>query len=71
MTGVAYPVSALTPASVPVLVLNGGGDRMVDPRCSQALAEGWSVPLRVNPDAGHDLTLDQGEWVLEQIGSWH
>lgn len=66
-----FRAPAALPASVPVLVLNGGGDRMVDPRCSQALAEGWSVPLRVNPGAGHDLTLDQGEWVLEQIGSWH
>lgn len=66
-----FRAPASLPGSVPVLVLNGGGDRMVDPRCSRALAEGWEVPLRVNPDAGHDLTLDQGEWVLEQIGDWH
>lgn len=66
-----FRAPASLPGSVPVLVLNGGGDRMVDPRCSRALAKGWGVPLRVNPDAGHDLTLDQGEWVLEQIGNWH
>jgi len=66
-----FRAPAALPGSVPLLVLNGGGDRMVDPSCSQALAKGWAVPLRVNPDAGHDLTLDAGEWVLEQVGSWH
>src|SRR5690606_27264001 len=65
-----FKAPAALPASVPVLVLNGGGDRMVDPRCSQALAAGWSIPLRVHAHAGHDLTLDDGEWVLGQIRNW-
>lgn len=65
-----FKAPATLPAPVPVLVLNGGGDRMVDPRCSQALAAAWSVPLRVHVDAGHDLTLDDGEWVLGQIRDW-
>lgn len=65
-----FAAPAQLPAAVPVLVLNGGGDRMVDPSCSQALARAWQLPLDVHPDAGHDLTLDQGPWVLARIAAW-
>ncbi len=52
---------------IPVLVLNGEGDQLVHPSCSQAIAKHWSLPVRVHPSAGHDLTLDAGDWVLEQL----
>lgn len=44
--------------SRPVLVINGGGDRLVSPACSQALAQAWHRALKVHPDGGHDLSLD-------------
>ncbi len=47
-----------TPA-YPVLVLAGGGDRLVDVRCSHTLAQRWQAPLVVHPSAGHDLPLDE------------
>jgi pimeloyl-ACP methyl ester carboxylesterase len=50
-----------------ILLLNGGGDKMVNPACSAALAKHWGVPLATHPAAGHDITLDQREWVLGQI----
>lgn len=53
--------------AIPVLVLNGGGDQLVHPNCSQALGKHWDLPVRVHPNAGHDLTLDAGDWVLEQL----
>jgi pimeloyl-ACP methyl ester carboxylesterase len=56
--------------SVPILLLNGAGDHLVNPACSRALAENWNLPLRVHPTAGHDLTLDEPEWVLEQVRDW-
>lgn len=56
--------------SVPVLIVNGGGDRLVDPRCSTAMARGWGLPIRVHPQAGHDLTLDAGEWTAEVLQEW-
>lgn len=65
-----FKAPASLPASVPVLVLNGGGDRLVDPRCSQSLAIGWGLRLQVHPRAGHDLTLDDGDWALQQIQGW-
>lgn len=59
-----------TKPGVPLLLLNGAGDRLVDPRCSQALAALWQVPLRVHPSAGHDLPLDDADWVVQQISDW-
>lgn len=58
------------PSGVPVLVLNGGGDRLVAPQCSADLASGWGLPLAVHPQAGHDLTLDDGVWAADQIYRW-
>lgn len=58
------------PGAVPVLLLNGAGDRLVDPRSTLAMARGWGLPVRVHPQAGHDLTLDDPDWVLATIRDW-
>src|SRR5690606_37809295 len=41
--------------SVPTLVLGGGKDRIVSPKCSKRLAHWLNASLAVNPLAGHDL----------------
>lgn len=64
-----YRAPAQAPA-VPLLLLAGAGDRLVDPRCSQALARAWHVPLREHPRAGHDLPLDDPHWVADQVRGW-
>ncbi len=56
--------------AVPLLLLAGARDALVDPRCSQALAAAWGAPLAVHPDAGHDLPLDAGGWVVERVRAW-
>lgn len=56
--------------AVPLLMLAGGADQLVDPRCSQRLAMAWGCPLRVHPHAGHDLPLDDEAWVVAQISQW-
>ncbi|WP_116472392.1 alpha/beta fold hydrolase [Zobellella maritima] len=61
---------APTRPSVPMLLLNGLGDELVSPSCSQAIAEHWQLPLRRHPQAGHDLPLDAPVWVCEQIQAW-
>lgn len=53
--------------AVPIRVLNGAGDRLVHPACSEALARAWALPLLRHPDAGHDLPLDDPDWVLSQV----
>lgn len=56
--------------AVPLLLLAGGRDALVDPRCSQALAAAWGCPLAVHPEAGHDLPLDAPGWVLTEVRAW-
>jgi len=53
--------------AMPTLVLSGAGDRLVSPQCSRAVAQHWKVPLHMHGTAGHDLTLDAGPWVAEQV----
>ena len=57
--------------AVAALVLSSAGDRLVSPRCSQAIATHWRLPHRVHPDAGHDLPLDDPDWVAGAIAGWH
>lgn len=56
--------------AVPALVLASAGDQLVDPVCSRRLAAAWSWPLAEHPWAGHDLPLDDGGWVVEQVARW-
>ena len=58
--------AAPTPA-VATRVLSSAGDRLVSPRCSQRLAAAWKVPLALHPSAGHDLPLDDPDWLLAQL----
>lgn len=55
---------------VPVLVVAGDGDALVDPRCSSSLAQRWQAPLARHPTAGHDLALDDGPWLADRIAAW-
>lgn len=56
--------------AVPPLILAGAGDRLVHPRCSQRLARAWAADLALHPTAGHDLPLDDGDWVARVVRSW-
>ena len=58
------------PTSVPVLLLSGLGDRLVDPSCSQDLQERWGWSLERHPWAGHDLPWDDPEWTLNKLRAW-
>ncbi|MFZ2405450.1 MAG: hypothetical protein WAW41_09965, partial [Methylobacter sp.] len=59
-----------TKPAQPVLLLNGLGDRLVSPACSEAIHKKWNLELRRHPWAGHDLTLDDGAWVALQLKDW-
>ena len=58
------------PPAVPALLLASAGDRLVSAQCSQRIAAAWGWPLRMHPDAGHDLPLDAPGWVQQQICDW-
>lgn len=53
-----------------VLILQSLGDHLVNPVCSTRIADRWRWPLVSHPTAGHDITLDDGEWVIGQIKGW-
>lgn len=55
---------------VPMLVLAGRGDRLVDPDCSRQLALAWNVCSAVHAHAGHDLCIDDGPWVVDRLAQW-
>lgn len=55
---------------VPMLVLAGARDRLVDPRCSHCVAAQWQTDFVLHPEAGHDLPLDDGPWVAHQVRNW-
>ncbi|NYE63176.1 pimeloyl-ACP methyl ester carboxylesterase [Duganella sp. 1224] len=59
-----------TRPAVPLLVLSSAGDRLVDPRCSANLASAWQAAHAVHLTAGHDLPLDAGEWVADEVAKW-
>jgi pimeloyl-ACP methyl ester carboxylesterase len=64
--------SASRPASPPTLVLAGAADRLVHPGCSRALVArlGPGATLAEHPSAGHDLPLDEPEWVIGEVRAW-
>lgn len=55
---------------VPMLVLAGAADELVDPECSRQLARHWQTAFAEHPQAGHDLPLDAGAWVSAQVSDW-
>jgi len=58
------------PPRTPMLVLAAARDALVDPACSARLAQAWGLPLAVHPEAGHDLPLDDPEWVAKRVRAW-
>ena len=54
----------------PVLLLTSAADALVDTRCSLQLARQWGCPVATHPSAGHDLPLDDGPWVAQQVRDW-
>ncbi len=54
----------------PILLLGSQQDRLVDPRCTLNLHRRWHTDLVEHPTAGHDLPLDDPEWVIEQTAHW-
>ncbi len=56
--------------SAAVLLLAGQRDRLVNVKCSIKLADEWGCPIKLHPSAGHDLPLDDGLWVSQQVRDW-
>jgi pimeloyl-ACP methyl ester carboxylesterase len=57
-------------APVPTLILASERDGLVDVRCSLEIARRWGCALAIHPAAGHDLPLDDGAWVAQEVQAW-
>jgi pimeloyl-ACP methyl ester carboxylesterase len=69
LSAARYRAPASRPA-MPVLVMAGAQDQLVDHRCSQRLARAWQADCLIHGDAGHDLPLDEGVWVAQSVARW-
>jgi len=58
------------PPMPPLLVLASARDALVDVQCSQDIATRWQARYAEHPAAGHDLPLDDGDWVAKQVSAW-
>jgi pimeloyl-ACP methyl ester carboxylesterase len=55
---------------VPALILSSVGDRLASPQCSSRLARRYGVENHVHLGAGHDVVLDDPDWVIQQMLEW-
>ncbi len=53
----------------PIVVMNSLGDEMVHPSCSDQLAKHWGLKQMTHPWAGHDISIDDPEWIIKSISS--
>ena len=55
---------------VRLLLLASEKDNLVSIQCSRRLARLWRTDLAIHPSAGHDIPLDDGAWVAQQVRQW-
>lgn len=58
------------PPAARLLIMASARDALVNPECSRQLARAWQADYVEHPGAGHDLPLDDGTWVADQIARW-
>lgn len=51
----------------PTVILASENDHFVNVNCSKNLANSWRCPIYFHPWAGHDLPLDDPQWVIEKL----
>ncbi len=50
-----------------VKIIGSHGDRLVSPRCSLKIAEGWSLKAAMHSWSGHDIPVDDPQWLIEHL----
>lgn len=54
-------------AKVPLFFLASSADRLADYRCSVELQRGLGGEFRLHESAGHDMAIDDPDWVVDQL----
>ena len=55
----------------PTLLLASSKDRMVNPVCSELIQKVWQCSIEIHPWAGHDIPLDDADWVVDKTLMWY
>lgn len=50
-----------------VQLIGSYGDRLVSPKCTLRIAEKWGLKATMHPWAGHDIPIDDPQWLMEQL----
>lgn len=66
----ASRIQLTKPLDVPMAIFASAQDHLVSSVCSINMAEAFSSHLEVHPTAGHDLVLDDPDWVIDKINSF-
>ncbi len=53
--------------NIPLFVLASKHDRLASSQCSKNIAKHFHAPYIEHPNAGHDLPLDDPQWVLNKL----
>lgn len=61
----ASNIQIQNPLNVPLIVISSKHDRLVHSSCSDNIAKALRGNLYIHPTAGHDLPLDEPEWLSE------
>lgn len=54
-------------APTEVVLMSGSKDRFVSAQCSKDIENHWHCKHVIHPDAGHDISFQYPDWVIEQI----
>lgn len=50
-----------------IKIIGSHGDRLVSPRCSLRIAEGWGLKPVMHSWSGHDIPVDDPKWLIEHL----
>ena len=69
LSAAKYRMPAGRPKPKTVLICSEG-DRLVSSKCSSRLAERLGASRLTHPWAGHDIAIDDPEWLAKSLSEW-
>jgi pimeloyl-ACP methyl ester carboxylesterase len=53
-----------------VVLIGSYGDRLVSPKCTLDIASRWGLSPVMHPWAGHEIPLDDPDWVIDKLAKF-
>ncbi len=61
----------ITKPQCPLLFFSSTQDHLVNGHATRAIANQWQSDLIINESDGHDIPLDNPEWLCEHLSAWY